>query len=245
MTGSARQRESSSFQTIGASMTTGAGVKIRQGDCFRLLAACFYEPEKELFLQEKLFENLAELLAEDGYHDAAYAALTMRSYLLKMDEDELRVEHARLFIGPFELAAAPYGSVYLDGNRMLMGDSTMAVQKIYRATGLSLEEPETPDHIALELEFMHYLSSGEGDCVARNDRNEARAFAATQSHFLLKYLAPWVPEFCAAIRKGTATGFYTSLADCLEGFIAVLAHRHKVTDFTSSAEDTHACRAAV
>jgi TorA maturation chaperone TorD len=226
-------------------MTMSKNLLMQQGDCCKLLAACFYEPEKELFLQENLCENLAALLAADGCHAAAKAAKAMHASLQATDEEELKAAHAGLFIGPFELAAPPYGSIYLENTRRVMGDSTVAVQKLYRAAGLSLEVPEAPDHIALELEFMHFLIMAEADSVARNDRDEAKAFAATQAHFLRNYLAPWVFEFCAAIRKGTATGFYTSLADCLEGFIAVVAHLHKVTDFTSSAEETHACGAAV
>lgn len=226
-------------------MTMSRNPLLQQGDCFKLLAACFYEPEKELFLQENLCENLASLLAADDCPAAANAARAMHVSLQAADGEDLKVAHAGLFIGPFELSAPPYGSIYLENTRRIMGDSTVAVQKLYRAAGLALEVAEAPDHIALELEFIHFLIMGEADAVARGDRDEAIAFAATQSHFLLNFLAPWVAEFCAAIRKGTANTFYTSLADCLEKFIAVLALRHKVTDFTTRPEDSHACGAAV
>lgn len=226
-------------------MTIPEDLKLQQGDCFKLLAACFYEPEKELFLQENLCVNLAALLAADGCDAAAKAAHAMHASLLATDEEELKAAHAGLFIGPFDLAAPPYGSIYLEKNRRVMGDSTVAVQKIYRAAGLSLEVPEAPDHIALELEFMHFLCTGEAGAAARDDQDEALALAATQSRFLFTYLAPWVTEFCAAIRKGTSYGFYTSLADCLEEFIGILADRHTVTACTTQTEDTHACGAAV
>jgi hypothetical protein len=36
----------------------------KRGDCCRLLSACFYQPEKDFFLQEGFFENLASLLKE-------------------------------------------------------------------------------------------------------------------------------------------------------------------------------------
>ena len=218
---------------------------LQQGDCCKLLAACFYEPEKELFLQESLCENLAALLSVTGCHAAAKAAQTMHASLQATGEEELKAAHAGLFIGPFELAAPPYGSIYLENTRRMMGDSTVAVQKLYGAAGLSLEVAEAPDHIALELEFMHFLIMGQADSVARDGRDEAEAFAATQSHFLLNFLAPWVPEFCAAVRKGTTSGFYTSLADCLEGFITILTHQHAMTERTTQTEDTHACGTAV
>lgn len=226
-------------------MTVSNNLLPQQGDCCKLLAACFYEPEKGLFVQERLCENLAALLSAEGCHAAVKAAQEMYASLLAADDEELKAAHAGLFIGPFELGAPPYGSIYLENTRRVMGDSTVAVQKLYRSAGLSLEVAEAPDHIALELEFMHFLIMGEADSVARDDRDEAKAFAATQSHFLRNYLAPWVPEFCAAIRKSTTSGFYTSLADCLEGFIAALAHRHAMTECTTQTEVAHACGAAV
>lgn len=38
--------------------------KLRRADCYKLLAACFCEPEKELFQEEAVLENLEELLEE-------------------------------------------------------------------------------------------------------------------------------------------------------------------------------------
>lgn len=226
-------------------MKTAVDVKVRQGNCFRLLAACFYEPEKELFLQESLCDNLASLLAASGCKAEAKAADRMKQVLEGGNDEDLKVEHARLFVGPFELVAPPYGSVYLEENRMLMGNSTLAVQKMYQENGLALEVREAPDHIALELEFLHFLCMGEADAAARDDQDVALALAATRFRFLLNYLAPWVPAFCAAIREGSDNGFYTSLADCLEGFIAAVASRSTVTNILTQSEDTHACRAAV
>lgn len=117
----------------------------------------------------------------------------------------------------------------------------MAVQKLYRAAGLTMAVAEAPDHIALELEFMHFLCMGEVDAAT----DEATAFAAMQSHFLHTCLAPWVPEFCAAIRKGTTCGLYLALADCLEGFISPLAERYRTADIMRTTEGTHACGTAV
>ena len=200
-------------------MTIAADITGQCGDCFKLLAACFYEPEKELFLEERLCHNLASLLAECHCREAAKAAAGLQAALEETGEDELKVEYARLFVGPFELIAPPYGSVYLEPNRRLMGDTTMAVRKAYRDSGLSLEVKEAPDHVALELEFMHYLWFKEAEAAAEEDSQRAREYAALQADFLRKYLGPWIPEFCEKIRQGTENRFYRALAGCLENFI--------------------------
>ncbi|MBU0480727.1 MAG: molecular chaperone TorD family protein [Proteobacteria bacterium] len=200
-------------------MTTAVELTIQRSNCFRLLAACFYEPDQALFQKEHLCENLASLLGICSNEKAAAAAMSMTAALAENCGDEMAVEYARLFVGPFELAAPPYGSVYLEKSNRLMGDSTLAVQKMYQKAGLSVEVREAPDHIALELEFMHFLCLGEAEAAQEKKVSDARKFADLQSAFMGKLLGPWIPEFCEDIRKNTGNGFYSHLADCLDHFV--------------------------
>jgi len=187
---------------------------LTRGNCFKLLAACFYEPEKDLFVEENLCQNLQDLL--DGWASgAAKAASDMRRALSDTEQKQLSISHAELFIGPFELIAPPYGSVYLEKNRQIMGDTTIGVLKSYQEAGLSVDEKEPPDHIAIELEFMSFLSLRQAEARAEGRDTEAEDYLGRQKDFYHNYL-PWVPSFCEAIRKGTKSHFYQSLADCLE-----------------------------
>jgi len=200
-------------------MPTVVEKRLRQSDCFKLLAACFYEPDREMFLQEQLCDNLVSQLAACGYVPAAEAARGMLVALSEASNEELKIEYARLFVGPFELVAPPYGSVYLEERKRLMGDSTVAVQKMYQQAGLSLEVKEAPDHIALELEFMHYLCLAESEARAKRQNKEAQRLNKMQTEFMTRLLGSWIPPFCENIRQGTDKGFYVNLADCLEDFI--------------------------
>ncbi|MFP4481041.1 MAG: molecular chaperone, partial [Desulfohalobiaceae bacterium] len=51
----------------------------------------------------------------------------------------LRVDHAKLFVGPYQLAAPPFGSVYLEQRQTLMGESTQMVKELYRQAGLEMD----------------------------------------------------------------------------------------------------------
>jgi putative dimethyl sulfoxide reductase chaperone len=187
---------------------------LTRANCFKLLAACFYEPEKDFFIEENLCRNLQDLL--DGWaSEAAKAASDMGLALLSTEQEQLSLDHAELFIGPFELIAPPYGSVYLEKNRQIMGDTTIGVLKSYQEAGLSVDEKEPPDHVAIELEFMSLLNTREAEAGARGETNEAEKIRGQQKDFYHDYLS-WVPSFCEAIRKGTKSQFYLSLADCLE-----------------------------
>ncbi len=192
----------------------------KRGDCYRLLSACFYQPEKEVFLQEGLFENLASLLKEVSPEASIFAAEMQKVFLISGEVD-LNVDYAKLFVGPNELLAPPYGSVYLDGERRVMGDSTMEVIKMYEEQGLSIDREfrNLPDHITAELEFMHYLIFREIEAIERSDIAAALNFIKVQELFLNRFLKQWIQPFCNKMREGANSGFYRSLADCTLAFI--------------------------
>ena len=181
----------------------------------RLLATCFYEPDKALLEQENVIGNLRGCL--DAFCPAALDCVdSMEKAIQRYSDEQLKVAYAKLFVGPFALAAAPYGSVYIDEGRRVMGDSTMDVIKWYQQEGLARSDDckDLPDHIAIELEFVSYLVSKEISALQNADTQAAAAYAAKRQSFTEALLCPWVPEFCEKIRQGTDNVFYTALADC-------------------------------
>ena len=198
-------------------------LKTQLGDCFKMLAACFYEPNKEMFIQERLCEKLSSLFFTLGCADAKTATHNMKQALIENSDEEMKVEYASLFVGPFELIAPPYGSVYLEKTRRLMGDSTMAVLNKYREAGLKIDVKEQPDHIAIELEFMHYLYCMEAAAIQEDDHEKEINTASLSTRFLTTCLSPWVHPFCQNIKTGTNNLFYTNLAVCLEVFIELVS----------------------
>ena len=192
----------------------------RRGDCYRLLSACFYQPQKETFIQEEFFKNLEGLLRLISPDIVAHVSEMEKSFL-KYSEEDLLVAYAKLFVGPNELLAPPYGSVYLDGEKMVMGDSTMEVIKMYEKQGLSMdgEFRNLPDHISVELEFMYYLIFKEVEALEKSEWVTALDFIKTQGLFFDNFLRRWVKPFCDKIQQGTDNEFYASLADCVSAFI--------------------------
>lgn len=182
------------------------------------MAACFYEPDRQLFLEEELAEKLEHLL-ESLSPEGAAAARRMQSCLHELDQKKLSIDHAALFVGPFELLAAPYGSVYIEQRRTVMENSTIHATRSYQEAGLSVDVKEPPDHIAVELEFMYYLCSKEATAASDDIPGDTRRFRNQQREFYRGALKPWAHTFCEAIRRGTENGFYVNLADCLDHFL--------------------------
>lgn len=186
---------------------------------YRLLAACFYQPAPE-WAEEELFANLEAALL--GVAPEADKAPAMARSFASEGVGALTVDYAALFVGPARLLAPPYGSVHLEPEKRVMGETTMAVQAFYLASGLVLDEEftELPDHIAVELEFMSYLVQRAIGAAAAGDDAEAAAWVGRRREFLETFLSTWSAPFCQEIRKGSKSAFYSALADCLEGVIA-------------------------
>ena len=71
-------------------------------------------------------------------------------------------------MGPGKLAAPPWGSVYLDSESVLFGDSCVALQRWMRARGIQLHEGESRepvDHIGRMLVLLSWLSDNQPDQV--------------------------------------------------------------------------------
>jgi TorA maturation chaperone TorD len=117
--------------------------------------------------------------------------------------------------------APPYGSIYLDGERRVMGDSTMEVIRQYEEAGLSGNKDfhDLPDHITVELEFMSYLVYKAVEAAENGNSAAALEMLEKQERFLDGFLVRWIAPFCAKITERSDNGFYTALADCTATFV--------------------------
>ncbi|MDH4027402.1 MAG: molecular chaperone TorD family protein [Nitrospirota bacterium] len=171
-------------------------------------------------MEGRLLKNLTASLWHVCPEATVYSS-SMEKTVLNYSDEELAVEYARLFVGPNEMTAPPYGSMYLDGEKTIMGDSTMEVIRMYQEEGLARDSEfkDLPDHIAVELEFMYYLNFKGMKAQEQSDDKNLQEFTAKQEIFLHKLLRSWVPQFCDKIKKGTDNNFYKALAGCLYTFI--------------------------
>jgi TorA maturation chaperone TorD len=208
---------------------TGADHIVRErhrADGYRLLSTCFHPPERDRLLERGTCIELANIV-NALYPDtrAAAHASVMHEQLTQLGDTDVRVDHAALFVGPFRLKAPPYGSIYLDADHRLMGDTTLAASACYAEAGLELVLREPADHVAVELEFMHYLATLSAQAAQRGDREREADLAHRQRQFLSEHLGAWTPAFCGAMKRGAETVFYRALAECLDAFVdAELRH---------------------
>jgi TorA maturation chaperone TorD len=181
-------------------------------DLSRFLSACYYEPS-DAFAQEHLFDsmvNAAQLLdpqLEEGARKLgqAYASQEIQTLL---------VDYTRLFVGPMQPLAQPYGSSWLGSDAASKQSSIDGVLELYRLGGFEIDDElrELPDHVAIELEFFYLLQFTKNQ-ASRSDRTDELAAAKQlERRFLNEHLRVWLAPFTAAVTSNAETDFYRELA---------------------------------
>ncbi|WP_135820844.1 TorD/DmsD family molecular chaperone [Halostella litorea] len=177
--------------TEGTTATARDARELPPAERLAALAVCWQEPTAEL----------VEAVDAGAFGESADG----------VDEQSLRVEYTRLFLGPGPAQCPPYESVYRDAEEdeadalgPVYGPSTQAVARWYDEYDLRTREEWSapPDHIATELEFAATLAETEPD--HRLDQ------------FLDEHLRQWVDEFAARVRANDPSPFYERLLDRTE-----------------------------
>jgi TorA maturation chaperone TorD len=194
--------------------------EINRAGVYRLLADLFRLPQTGL---DQTLAELEDRLVQLKSGSRKAAGALRRTFAAQAhDLVPLEVDYAQLFAGPFLVLAPPYGSIYLDGERRLMGPSTVDVREHYRGLGLDLapDFKEAPDHVAAELEFMYALICQAAIAIAEADRPLLLDSLERQQVFLARHLGAWVPDLSARIFQHAKTDFYRHLADVVQIFVA-------------------------
>lgn len=188
-------------------------------DLCRFLSACYYEPDAA-FAEELLFDSMHAAAARID-PEMAESARRLGEAFTAQDLETLLVDYTRLFLGPPEALARPYGSFWLSGDKTVMQDSTMAVLELYREGGFELDEEflEVPDHVAVELEFLYLLTFKRNEARRLGDEVATAAWDQLHDLFLRGHLGAWIAPFTQAVKANAETAFYRELADLTVRFV--------------------------
>ena len=137
--------------------------------CCRVLGALLYLPPNDPVMAPILASLREERwLLEWPFGEQETLARLGRDFAAALSDDDadaqMCAEYQRLFIGPNALEAPPWGSVYLEEEGTLFGDTTLALRSFLEEQGVSLNTGmhEPDDHIGLLLWATAWLA--EHDC---------------------------------------------------------------------------------
>lgn len=143
--------------------------------------------------------------------------LPIAALLAQLADDETREEAwQRLFIGPYALPAPPWGSVYLDKEIVLFGDSTLKLRNwmAQKHVEVTLEQGEPEDQFGLMLMMAAWLAEHQ---------------PADLPELLADHLLPWGYRYLALQQSVAGHPFYQGLAELATLTLTHWQHELQVT----------------
>ena len=197
---------------------TPAEVLAERSFVYAALARGFSQPD------EASLEFLLQCGQVEIKDDSAVArCLAVRLESVKpTDLQELQEAYMQLFDpvnGPF-----PYESEHTKTHEFSKANILADIMGFYRAFGV---EPtnDRADHVAAELEFMHFLMVKEMHASSKGEHENALICRQARESFFREHLAPWTDDLLQTIRasievgKGKLIPFYTHLIDLFQLFL--------------------------
>lgn len=203
----------------------------------KVLGSLFYFPVTH--------ENNRQLCAALRDHDAEKAS-PFHDVLVAMDKETpeaLAEDFQQLFEGCEVMPAPPWGSVYLDKEQVIFGESTVAFRHFLTAQDMALDtgmrEPE--DQFGLMLLAMAQLIEGAD---ASQDDAESREAESTEVEgteaqravvldaLLQTHLLPWAYRYLTLVQTHAQTDTYRLLAELAEAWLQVIQEEREITPDT-------------
>jgi len=187
------------------------------GNMMHILSVLMYTPREGILNEKKLIDNFIEYAKDLEDDELVSKVYNIQQSLEEDSEEDLIADHAQLMIGPFELLAPPYGSVYLEKNRKIMGDTTMEVGQFYFDCGLEVASDynDPPDHIAVEMEFIYFLLSEIFNSLNEDKVENAENYKTKLREFLKRYYFPFSENFAEKIKDNAETNVYKITGDVI------------------------------
>ena len=192
----------------------------QRSNVYGLLATIYHKELTTALLNQIKNPRFLKALSDEG--------VQLGDDILQRSDDELieelAVEYTRLFLGPGK-HISPHESVHHerdDGDwGRLWGKDTVLVKKFIETAGLEYKSGYTglPDHISVELEFMHEVTKREARAWEEKDSDGAIYCLKIEKKFIEEHLVKWIPAFCDKVISGAELSFYREMAKLTRSFI--------------------------
>jgi len=190
----------------------------------------FNEPDKEwldMIAKEGVFEEIPFANEQEDVQQGMALLSTWNEEnkigLSKEAFEAIRDDYMALFIGPGNVLAPPWESIYFTTERVIFQEETLQVREWYRRYGLEsvklYHEPD--DHIGLELAFISQLANLAFKSLEDGD-GEFENLIEAQKDFLSNHTLKWVAGWVDLVLKHAKTDFFKGVALVIRGVMKEL-----------------------
>ena len=178
-------------------------------------------PERIFLLEPGFWLNFALAPANEPMRTALERLGRITAQLALLPESEamerVQLEYTALFLGPGDLQAPPWESMYTTTERLIFGQPALEVRDAMAHFGVEVaakySQPE--DHIGFEL--MLLASAAEGDEKRRNaDWSKS---VGVQADFIEKHPLIWIENLAKDAHVHGVIGFYGAVISLIHGVL--------------------------
>ncbi|WP_238915565.1 molecular chaperone TorD family protein [Clostridium sp. YIM B02555] len=130
-------------------------------------------------------------------------------------KDLILEEYQRLFIGPDEILAPLWESVYKTKDKLLFGEIELENRRYYNSNGLDVKESEPADYLPMQLSFISRLC----DAALEDNFENINENLAKQRDFLKDHLISWIPYWVEGINQNAETQFWLGFVQMTTGWL--------------------------
>jgi len=183
-------------------------IKAKQREFFYALYSRIFllEADEKLLKtieSEDIKEFFPNLFEWDKYQELSHKELI---------ESELNIDFTEISL----LHLTPYESFYKREDAMIESGGDNPVYEFYERFNFVVEKDKarvvSPDHIAIELEFMYMLIEAEIKALKDDDKEAANEFQKIQLEFLEKHLITFAPLYLINVKNESQTPLYHDAA---------------------------------
>jgi DMSO reductase family type II enzyme chaperone len=196
-----------------------AGRALARSDVYRLLSEALVYPTAESVSVLREQDPLGAQASSLPQRVSALLA-SLAEHAREAEPSHLQGQHRRIFSHVISTDCPPCETLYTARHVFQETQDLSDIAGFFRAFGLQLAEKERPDHIAVELEFMHFLTFKEAYALSYHGPAKARLCREAERKFVRDHLGRWGARFAERLAQKAGGGYYGCVASLLEAFLS-------------------------
>ena len=171
----------------------------------------------EIIRENDLLQNFA------AYIDNTLISVGSGKVIKEIDENQnnndyralILNDYQRLFVGPDEILAPLWESVYKTKDKLLFGEIELEVRRFYNSVELDVKDSEPADYLPFQLSFMSRLCNIDEN----NNVKDINKSLVKQSDFLKEHLLSWTYSWVEDVSKNAKILFWSGFAQITRGWL--------------------------
>ena len=195
---------------------------------YQFLSTCLLEPNKkalEMLNNEEYMAEVRSCISASGNSEMLEAFDSLQKSLEGNDVENLEWAYRATFGAATVAMDCPPYEMYYSGSQIWQQTQDLAdISGMYKAYGIAMEEDTTTtrwDHVAVELEFLHYMTYKLAYSIENHSEEEQEACLSGKKKFLYAHIGRWIKAFTTSVIKKTPEDFYRHAATLATVFVHI------------------------